>query len=92
MWTGGAAVAHHIGGASSTPDDGRIGCCIAEHYYQSRRYYMVKHHGWLAATLAELWEFAMLSVMSLVDIVRGKPATRLRPRLRAPLLSQPRTF
>jgi GT2 family glycosyltransferase len=90
-WAVGEAVTRHIGGASSAPDSTRIGGCIAKHYYQSRRYYMIKHHGWLAATAAELVESVFLVIRAAVDLVRGRGLTRLRPRLQAPLLSQPRT-
>ena len=88
-WALGTAVAHHVGGVSSSLDDTRIGGCIAKHYFQSRYYYMVKHHGRLAAMIAELGEFVLLSARSLADLVRGRPTYRLRPRLQAPLLSQP---
>lgn len=89
IWALGTSLAHHIGGASSKPDDTRIGGCIAKHYFQSRFYYMTKHHGRLAATIAELGEFVFLSLRSLVDIALGRKLYRLRPRLKAPLLSQP---
>src|SRR5882724_421913 len=88
-WAVGEAVTRHIGGASSAPDGTRIGGCIAKHYYQSRRYYMVKHHGWLAATLAELSESALLAARAALDAVRGRGWKRIRPRLQAALLSQP---
>ena len=89
VWAVGSAVANHIGGASSTEDDTRISGCIAKHYYQSRRYYMVKHHGWLAATFAEIGEFVLLGLRALGDAMRGRGLSRLRPRLQAALLSQP---
>jgi GT2 family glycosyltransferase len=89
VWAVGNAVAHHVGGASSSPDDTRIGGCIAKHYFQSRYYYMVKHHGRLAATIAEVGEFVLLVMRSLVDVARGRGLYRLRPRMQAPLLSQP---
>jgi N-acetylglucosaminyl-diphospho-decaprenol L-rhamnosyltransferase len=89
-WAVGEAVTRHIGGASSAPDCTRIWGCIAKHYYQSRRYYMIKHHGWLAATAAELIESALLLLRAGADALRGRGWTRLRPRLQAPLLSQPR--
>lgn len=88
-WAVGTAVAHHIGGASSADDDTRISGCIAKHYYQSRRYYMIKHHGWLAATLAELGEFALLGLRVVGDLLRGRGPSRMRPRMQAALLSQP---
>jgi|SRR5882672_4681563 len=88
-WALGTALARHIGGASSSPDDTRIDGCIAKHYYQSRYYYMVKHHGRLAAMFAELGEFVLLALWSFADLARGRRAHKLRPRLQAPLLSQP---
>lgn len=89
-WAVGTAVARHIGGASSVEDGTRIGGCIAKHYYESRRYYMVKHHGWLAATAAELLEAVLLGARSLLDAARGRGWGRIRPRLQVALLSQPR--
>ena len=89
VWAIGTSVANHVGGASSTEDDTRIGGCIAKHYYQSRRYYMIKHHGWLAATASEIGEFVFLGLRALSDLVRGRGMSRIRPRLQAALLSQP---
>jgi N-acetylglucosaminyl-diphospho-decaprenol L-rhamnosyltransferase len=89
VWTVGAAVAHHVGGASSVEDDTRINGCVAEHYYQSRYYYMVKHDGRLAATLAEMADFLVTGTRALADLARGRGLGRLRPRLQAPLLSEP---
>lgn len=88
-WAVGVAVANHIGGASSTEDDTRISGCIAKHYYQSRRYYMLKHHSWLVATIAELGEAVLLTLHTLGDVLRGRGWARLRPRMQAALLSQP---
>lgn len=88
-WAVGTAVAHHVVGASSTPDDTAYGACIGIHYFQSRYYYMVKHHGRLAATIAEIGEFAMLGLRSLVDVARGRGLRRIRPRMQAALLSMP---
>jgi GT2 family glycosyltransferase len=88
-WAVGAAVARHVVGASSAMDATRFGAAIAKHYLQSRYYYMVKHHGRIAATIAEVGEFAVLGMRSLVDVVLGRGLRRLRPRLQAPLLSMP---
>lgn len=88
-WALGAAVASHVGGASSTPGDSRVGGCIAEHYYQSRYHYMTKHHGWVAATGAELAEYGLLLARTLVDGIRGRGFGRMGPRRRARLLSLP---
>ena len=89
VWAVGTAIARHVGGASSARDDTRIGGSIARHYFQSRYYYMVKHHGRLAATIAEIGEFVLLGIGSLVDLARGRGLNRLRPRMQAPLLSEP---
>jgi hypothetical protein len=91
-WALGNALASHICGASSVDDESRIAGCIGEHFYQSRRYYMVNHHGWLAATLAELGEFAFLCLRTCADVLRGKGIARIRPRMQAPLLSQPKRY
>jgi GT2 family glycosyltransferase len=88
-WAYGGAVANHICGASSNDDDTRIAGCIGKYFYQSRRYYMIKHHGWWAATLSELGEFATLCLRTVVDMLRGKGVSRIRPRLQTPLFSMP---
>lgn len=88
-WAFGGALANHICGASSEDDDTRIAGCIGKYFYQSRRYYLIKHHGWWAATLTELSEFAILCLRTVVDVVRGKGVSRIRPRLQTPLFSQP---
>ena len=90
VWAVPGASASHIGGASSPEDGSRYAGCISEHYYKSRRYYLVKHQGWLKATLVELLEFQLLLALSLVDAIRGRGWGRLLPRLQAPLFSQPR--
>ena len=89
-WAVGAAMAHHIGGASSTEDDGRIHGCIASHYYESRRYYLIKHHGWLLATGAELAEAGLLLLLTGIDLLRGRGLRRLRPRLQGGWFRVPR--
>lgn len=89
IWALGTAVAHHVVGASSSSDDTRFGAAIAKHYLQSRYYYMVKHHGWPAATVAEVGAFALLAVQSCLDMVRGRGLHRLRQRMQARLLSMP---
>jgi N-acetylglucosaminyl-diphospho-decaprenol L-rhamnosyltransferase len=87
-WVLGSALARHVVGASSSGGP-RVGASVARHYFQSRYYYMAKHHGWLAATAAELAEFALLGMKSLLDALRGRGLQRLQPRLQAPLLSLP---
>jgi N-acetylglucosaminyl-diphospho-decaprenol L-rhamnosyltransferase len=87
VWALGTALARHVVGASSRPEKRFLP--IAKHYFQSRYYYMAKHYGWLAATAAEVSEFALEAVQSVVDGVRGRGLHRLRRRLQAPLLSMP---
>lgn len=89
IWTVGNALAHHVGGASSVEDGTRVGGCIAKHYFQSRYYYMIKHHGWFAATIADIGEFVLLCLRFPLDLMRGRQDHRLRSRLQAPLLSVP---
>lgn len=88
-WAVGTAVARHVVGASSRGETTRVGSTIAKHYFQSRYYYMVKHHGWVAATTAEVVEFVLLGLESMLDALRGRGLYRLRPRLEAALLSMP---
>lgn len=88
-WVVGDAVARHVVAASSGHDALRVGASLARHFYQSRFYYLVKHHGWLAAVAAELGEFALLLVRTLADVVRGRGTARLRARLQAVPLSMP---
>jgi GT2 family glycosyltransferase len=87
-WVLGSALARHVVGASSAGGP-RVGASVARHYFQSRYYYMAKHHGWLAASAAELAEFALLGMKSFFDALRGRGLQRLQPRLQAPLLSLP---
>ena len=83
-WAVGAALAYHAGGASSASDNTRIHGCIAKHFYQSRHYYMTKHHGAVAASSAELAEFALIAIRALVRRIPGA-------RLGAPAFSTPST-
>jgi hypothetical protein len=89
-WAVGTALAQHLGGASSATDDKRVGGCIARHYFQSRYYFMVKHHGLIFATVAEIGEFVMICLQSMVDLVRGRGLGRLLVRMQAPLCSMPK--
>ena len=87
-WVLGTALARHVVGASSSGGP-RVGASVARHYFQSRYYYMAKHHGWLAASAAEVGEFVLLALRSALDALRGRGLERLRPRLQAALLSLP---
>ena len=88
-WAVGGALARHVGGASSTDDTTKVHGCIAQHYFQSRRYYLIKHHGWVAATFAEAFEFGVLVFRAIVDLAMGRPVGRLIPRLQCRLFSVP---
>lgn len=88
-WAVGDACAHHVGGASSSADDRKVGGCIAVHYYQSRFYYMAKHHGTVAASIAEFGEFILLVLRTAADVLLGRGTRRIRPRLQTPLFSKP---
>lgn len=88
-WAIGTAQARHICGASSTVDDTQIFGCIGKYFYESRYYYMIKHHGWLAATVADVLEYSLLAARTLLDICVGKGSARMRPRLQTSLFSQP---
>lgn len=76
-WALGTVTARHIGGASSVDDATKKSGCIG------------KHHGRLAATLAEIGEFCFLCLGTLADLVRGRGTARIQPRLQAPLFSLP---
>lgn len=89
IWALGSALAHHVVGESSRAAGRRMGRVLARHYFESRYYYMVKHYGWPLATAAEVGEFALQAIESLVDLGRGRKGDRLWPRLQAPLLSMP---
>jgi N-acetylglucosaminyl-diphospho-decaprenol L-rhamnosyltransferase len=89
VWVVPGALARHLGGASSGQDETRIAGCIAKHYYQSRRHYLIKHHGWPIATLAEAVEFGLLCMLTATDVLRGRGRSRLVPRLQTPLFSSP---
>ena len=64
--------------------------CISEHFFESRYYYLVKHHGWIAASLTELLEPMLMIPRELARTARGRGTGRLLVRLRSPILSLPR--
>lgn len=89
IWADGRAVAKHVQGASSSADEHKIFGCLSRHFYQSRYYYLAKHHGVIAASIAEAAEFGLLLFRTAIDAVRGRGTGRIRPRLEAPLFSMP---
>jgi N-acetylglucosaminyl-diphospho-decaprenol L-rhamnosyltransferase len=88
-WAVGSASARHLGGVSSAGDDRRIDGCVATHFYRSRYYYLTKHHGVIAAFTAEIGEFLLLALRTMIDLLFGRGARRILPRLQAPLFSKP---
>ncbi|MCC6669851.1 MAG: glycosyltransferase family 2 protein [Planctomycetes bacterium] len=89
-WTVGAALARHTPGHSARTTQSQLfGGCIAEHYFQSRFHYMRKHHGVLAAGLAELTEVASFALKAGLRALVGKRRAEHVARLRAPILQAP---
>ena len=66
-----------------------ISGCIARHFFQSRFYYLVKHHGWVAASCAEVIDLMLLSLRESLRTLRGRGSGRLLARWRAPILRLP---
>ncbi len=90
LWVVGGAVGSHDGNASAkATGESLVGGCIAEHYFRSRYYYLVKHHGWAAATLAEGTELVLYSARILLHLLRGRDASVLRERFRCPMFRLP---
>jgi GT2 family glycosyltransferase len=91
-WFVGTAVGHHIiGESSSGAGDTRLGACLTEHHYQSRYYFMVKHHGRVLASIAELGKLLLMFVRLPLDAIRGHGFSRLTHRLRTRPFSMPNT-
>ncbi len=90
QWAVGEAVARHDGGASAEQTGApMIRGCIARHFFQSRFYYLVKHHGWVAASCTEIIELVLLSLRELLRTLRGRGSGELLTRWRAPILRLP---
>lgn len=92
LWAVGGAVVEHISSASARKTDPALAedGCLSKHYYQSRYYYLAKHHGLCAATLAEVGELMLKGVRDIARIVtwRGR-ANKCRRRLQSPFLAFP---
>lgn len=90
LWAVGTAVAHHSGGESAVRSgECVVDGCIRHHFYRSRFYYLVKHHGWLAATTTEALELFILAMCDAGRMMLGRRSRSLRARLRAPILRLP---
>jgi GT2 family glycosyltransferase len=91
LWAVGAAYAEHECGASAK----ELGIpvanqCISEHFYRSRYYYLIKHHGWFAATLAEVGSIVLLGAQASVKRGLGRTDNgAFTERLGAPILRLP---
>jgi GT2 family glycosyltransferase len=91
LWAVGAAFAEHECGASTSQFGASMAHqCISEHYYKSRFYYLIKHHGWLAATLAEVGTIPLLGMRALLKRGLGRTDDgSFKERLAAPILRLP---
>ena len=92
LWAVGQAVATHASNSSARkvqpdlPDGG----CLVQHFYRSRFYYLVKHHGWVCATLAEVAELLLKAGRDGARFVLAKASSKeLASRLRGPVLRLP---
>lgn len=90
LWAVGGAIAHHAVHASARSTGRKlVDGCIAEHYFQSRFYYLVKHHGWLAAVTAETVELSLCAARLAWYGIRGRSIAAIMDRFRSPKLSMP---
>lgn len=91
LWAVGTAFAEHECGASTKQlHEPMAGQCISEHYYKSRYYYLMKHHGWAAATLAEVATIGLLAARSVVKRGLGRSdGGAFAERIGAPILRLP---
>lgn len=91
LWAVGAARAEHECGASTKLlATSLVDQCASEHFYKSRYYYLIKHHGWLAATLAEVGALPLLGAREIARRIAGKGSDgAFKARLDAPILRLP---
>lgn len=92
LWAVGEVVASHIGGASAKSLDPNLkeGDSLSEFFFPSRFYFLIKHHGRLAALTAESVQLVMMAMRDLGRLVLRRPARReLKNRLRASLFACP---
>ena len=90
LWGVGAAVASHQVAASAKKSESRMfRHVILTHFFRSRYYYLVKHHGWIAASMAELVDFIASAGRLLVYSLVKRRDRDLLNRLRAPLFRFP---
>lgn len=89
VWAVGTAVARHLARRVDS-ERGRAHEDIAQHFFQSRLYYMVKHHGALAAYSAELAELILLALRAAVSRLLFRPGGQLGQRLKGPVFQLPK--
>ena len=91
LWAVGTACAEHECGASTKLlATSLVDQCASDHFYKSRYYYLVKHHGWLAATVAEAGVVPLLGVRSIARRIAGKDNDgAFKARIEAPILQLP---
>jgi GT2 family glycosyltransferase len=91
IWAIGEATGRHAQAGSVAASESELYYgCIAEHYFKSRFYYLVKHHGWLAAALTEIAELVLLTGRLVGRTITRRPAGIIPIRLRSPICRQPR--
>jgi hypothetical protein len=92
LWAVGTAVAEHAGSASTRQAQRDLpeGGYLSEHYYRSRYYYLIKHHGRVAAAATEICELGIKAGRDAARWLLGRaPARELSARLQAPVLRLP---
>jgi hypothetical protein len=86
----GVAHAYHMGFASAkTTGESLVEGCIVEHFFRSRYYYLVKNHGLIAATLAELVVGLVESLRHVRRAIVGGRREASRNPFRRPFLRMP---
>lgn len=89
LWAVTEAIARHLSRRVDSPR-GRIHEDIALHFFQSRLYYLVKHHGALAAYSAEFAELVIIALRAAVSRLLLRPGGQLGQRLKGPVFQLPK--
>lgn len=89
VWAVSQAVARHLGRQVES-ESGAVHEDIARHFFQSRLYYLVKHHGALAAYSAELAELCLLALCAAISRLLLRPGGQLGRRLKGPVFELPK--
>ena len=88
LWAVTEAVARHLGRRVEAEGENKHED-IAQHYFQSRLYYLVKHHGALAAYSTEFAELALVALHAFLSRLLLRPGGQLAHRLRGPAFQLP---